>query len=193
MKAHCGICAACRRSSSTRTERWAASEQAIRLADKTMAIAQRLGHLGAIFLLLLYRAREAVTLADLESLEALGPQMVDICQRGSLPWLYVGHLCLGLVAHWRGDAERAEAELRRAVELEPAGAFSGSSTSILVRHLAHSGRAEEVYGDLPVGTANVAVSRPGKQPWRVGTACSGWSRRCTCAGSGTMLPRFPRS
>jgi class 3 adenylate cyclase/tetratricopeptide (TPR) repeat protein len=119
-------------------------EQAIKLADKTMAIAQRLGHLGATFLLLLYRAREAVTLADLESLEALGPQMVEICQRGSLPWLYVGHLCLGLVAHWRGDAERAEAELRRAVELEPAGSFSGSSTSILLHHLAHLGRAEEV-------------------------------------------------
>ncbi len=119
-------------------------EQATRLADKTMANAERLGHLGAIFLLLLYRAREAVTLADLESLEALGPQMVDICQRGSLPWLYVGHLCLGLVAHWRGDTERAEAELRRAVELEPAGSFSGSSTSILLHHLAHTGHAEEV-------------------------------------------------
>jgi tetratricopeptide (TPR) repeat protein len=119
-------------------------EQATKLADKTMAIAERLGHLGAIFLLLLYRAREAVTLADLKSLEALGPLMVDICQRGSLPWLYVGHLCLGLVAHWRGDAERAEAEFRRAVELEPAGSFSGSSTSILLRHLAHTGHAEEV-------------------------------------------------
>ncbi len=119
-------------------------EQATKLADKTMAIAERLGHLGAIFLLLLYRAREAATLADLESLEVLGPRMVDICQRGSLPWLYVGHLCLGLVAHWRGDAERAEAELRRAVELEPPGSFSGSSTSILLHHLAHCGHAEEV-------------------------------------------------
>jgi tetratricopeptide (TPR) repeat protein len=119
-------------------------EQATRLADKTMAIAQRLGHLGATFMLLLYRAREAVTLADLETLEGLGPQMVDVCERGSLPWLYVGHLCLGLVAHWRGDGERAEAEIRRALELEPAGSFSGSSTSILVRHLAHVGRSEEV-------------------------------------------------
>src|SRR5215213_3572049 len=119
-------------------------EQAIRLADKTMAIAQGLAHLGATFLLLLYRAREAATLADLESLEALGPQMIEICQRGSLPWLYVGHLCLGLVAHWRGDAVRAEAEIRRAVQLEAPGAFSGSSTSILARHLAHVGRVEEV-------------------------------------------------
>jgi len=119
-------------------------EQAIRLADKTMAIAQRLGHLGATFLLLLYRAREAATLADLVSLEALGPQMIEVCRRGSLPWLYVGHLCLGLVAQWRGDAVRAEAEIRRAIQLEAPGAFSGSSTSILVRHLAHWGRAEEV-------------------------------------------------
>ncbi len=119
-------------------------EQAARLADKTTAIAHRLGHLGATFLLLLYRAREAVTLADVESLEALGRQIVDVCQRGSLPWLYVGHLCLGLVADWRGDAVAAEAEIRRAVELEAPGAFSGSSTSILVRHLAHVGRADEV-------------------------------------------------
>src|SRR5215211_5210962 len=119
-------------------------EQATRLADKTMAIAQRLGLLDATFMLLLYRAREAVTLADLESLETLGPQKVDVCERGSLPWLYVRHLCLGLVAHWRGDAERAEAEIRRALDLEPAGSLSGSSTSILVRHLAHLGRAEEV-------------------------------------------------
>jgi class 3 adenylate cyclase/tetratricopeptide (TPR) repeat protein len=119
-------------------------EQAIRLADKTMAIAERLSHLGALFMLLLHRAREAVMLADLELLKGFGPRMADICERGSLPWLYVGHLCLGLAAHWRGDAGRAEAELRRAVELEPAGAHSGSSTSILVRHLAHWGHAEEV-------------------------------------------------
>ena len=119
-------------------------EQANRLGDKTMAIAERLGHLGAIFMLLLYRAREAATRADLELLTSFGPQMADICQRGSLPWLYVGHLCLGLAAHWRGDTQRAEAELRRAVELEPAGAHSGSSTSILVRHLAHWGHADEV-------------------------------------------------
>lgn len=119
-------------------------EQAIRLGDKTMATAERLGHLGAIFMLLLYRAREAATLANLELLTSFGPRMADICQRGSLPWLYVGHLCLGLAAHWRGDAPRAEEELRRAVELEPAGAHSGSSTSILLRHLAHWGHAEEV-------------------------------------------------
>jgi tetratricopeptide (TPR) repeat protein len=56
----------------------------------------------------------------------------------------VGHLCVGLAAHWRGNAERAEAELRRAVQLEPAGAISGSSTSILLHHLAHSGQAERV-------------------------------------------------
>jgi hypothetical protein len=121
-------------------------DQAVRLADKTISIAERLGHLGATFILLLDRARMAVTLADLESLEALGPQIIDICERGGLPWLYVGHLCLGLAAHWRGDTGRAEVELRRAVQLEPAGAFSGPSTSILLRHHAHTGEGEEVWG-----------------------------------------------
>ena len=119
-------------------------EQADMLADKTMAVAERLGHLGAIFMLLLDRARKAVTLGDVESLESLGPQMVDTCERGGLPWLYVGHLCLGLAAHWRGDADLAEAELRRAVELEPAGAFSGPAPRSWYV-LAHSGRAEEVW------------------------------------------------
>ena len=56
-------------------------EQAIKLADKTMAIAQRLGHLGATFLLLLYAAREAVTLADLESLETLEPAFSKMSPR----------------------------------------------------------------------------------------------------------------
>jgi len=60
-------------------------EQATRLADKTMAIAERLSHLGAIFMLLLHRAREAVMLADLELLKSFGPRMADICERGSLP------------------------------------------------------------------------------------------------------------
>ena len=77
-------------------------------------------------------------------MEALGPQIVDIGERGGLPWRYVGHLYLGLAAHWRGNAERAEAELRSAVELEPPGAFAGQSAAVLARHLAYHGRADEV-------------------------------------------------
>ena len=54
------------------------------------------------------------------------------------------HLYLGLAAHRRGNAERAEAQLRNAVELEPLGAFAGQSAAVLARHLAYYGRAEEV-------------------------------------------------
>ena len=130
-------------------------EQAIRLADKTMAIAERLGHLGATFLLLLYRAREAVTLADLESLEALGPQMVDICERGSLPWLYVGHLCLGLAAHWRGDAEA------RRGGTSPRGRVRAGRLVLRQQYLhprtssCAFGSCRGGLGDLPVGTAEL--------------------------------------
>jgi class 3 adenylate cyclase/tetratricopeptide (TPR) repeat protein len=119
-------------------------EQATRLADKTLGIAERLGHLGAAFMVLLDRIREAAMLADLPLVEALGPQILDIGERGGLPWRYVGYIYLGLAAHWRGNAERAEAELRNAVELEPPGAIGGQSVSLLARHLAYQGRAEEV-------------------------------------------------
>jgi class 3 adenylate cyclase/tetratricopeptide (TPR) repeat protein len=119
-------------------------EQATSLADKALGIAERLGHLGAAFMVLLDRIREAAMLADLPLVEALGPQILDIGERGGLPWRYVGYIYLGLAAHWRGNAERAEAELRNAVEMEPPGAIGGQSGSLLARHLAHQGRTEEV-------------------------------------------------
>jgi tetratricopeptide (TPR) repeat protein len=119
-------------------------EQATSLADKTLGLAERLGHLGAAFLVLSDRIRVAAMLGDLPQVEALGPQIVDIGERGGLPWRYSGHLYLGLAAHRRGNAERAEAELRKAVELEPTGAFAGQSAGALARHFAYYGRADEV-------------------------------------------------
>jgi tetratricopeptide (TPR) repeat protein len=83
-------------------------------------------------------------LGDLPRVDALGPQIVDVGERGGLPWRYVGNIYLGLAAHWRGKAELAEAELRTAVQLEPPVAFAGQSASLLARHLAYHGRADEV-------------------------------------------------
>jgi class 3 adenylate cyclase/tetratricopeptide (TPR) repeat protein len=120
-------------------------EQGLRLADKTMAIAERLGHLGAVFILLLDQARDSCAAGDLDSVESVGRQIIDVCRRGGLPWLYVGHLYLGLAAHWRGDASGAEAELRRSVELEPPSAFAGQAAGSLARHLAHVGRPDDVW------------------------------------------------
>jgi class 3 adenylate cyclase/tetratricopeptide (TPR) repeat protein len=119
-------------------------EQATRLADKALGLAERLGHLGAAFMVLSDRIRFAAMLGDLPQVEALGPRIVDIGERGGLPWRYLGHLYLGLAAHRRGDAERAEAQLRNAVQLEPTGAFAGQSAAVLARHIANYGRAEEV-------------------------------------------------
>jgi tetratricopeptide (TPR) repeat protein len=119
-------------------------EQATSLADKTLGIAGRLGHLGAMFIVLCDQIREAAMLGDLAQVEALGPQVLDIGERGGLPWRFVGYIYLGLAAHWRDDADRAEAELRKAVEMEPPGAIGGQSGSLLARHLAYQGRTEEV-------------------------------------------------
>jgi tetratricopeptide (TPR) repeat protein len=110
-----------------------------------MAIADRLGHLGAIFMLLCDSVRETGSHGDFATSEAMGLRMIDVCERGGLPWLYVGHLYVGLAAHWRGDAERAEAELRMALELEPTSAYAGQTACHLARHLAHVGRFEEVW------------------------------------------------
>jgi tetratricopeptide (TPR) repeat protein len=119
-------------------------EQATSLSDKTLGLAERLGHLGAAFMVLSDRIRNAAMLGDLPQVEALGPQIVDIGERGGLPWRYLGHLYMGLAAHRRGNAERAEAQLRNAVELEPTGAFAGQSAATLARHLAYYGRADAV-------------------------------------------------
>jgi tetratricopeptide (TPR) repeat protein len=120
-------------------------EQADTLGDKTMAIAERLGHLGAIFMLLSDRVREHAAHGQLDAVERMGRLIIDVCERGGLPWLYVGHLYAGLAGHWRGDPERAEAELRRAVELEPPGAYSGQSAADLALHLAQAGRPDDVW------------------------------------------------
>jgi tetratricopeptide (TPR) repeat protein len=119
-------------------------EQATRLADTTLGIAGRLGHLGAAFMVLSDRIRVAAMIGDLRQVEALGPQIVDITERGGLPWHYIGHIYLGLAAHWRGRAASAEAELRNAVELEPQSAYAGQSVSLLAQHLAHQGRGDDV-------------------------------------------------
>jgi class 3 adenylate cyclase/tetratricopeptide (TPR) repeat protein len=114
------------------------------LGDKTLDSAERLGHLGAAFLVLSDRIRRAAMLGDLSKVEALGPRIVDITERGGLPWHYIGHVYEGLAAHWRGNAERAEAELRKAVELEPPTSYAGQSIALLAWHLAHQGRTDEV-------------------------------------------------
>ena len=85
-------------------------EQATSLADKTLGIAGRLGHIGATFIVLCDQIREAAMLGDLPQVEALGPQILDIGERGGLPWRFVGYIYLGLAAHWRDNAERAEEE-----------------------------------------------------------------------------------
>ncbi len=119
-------------------------EQATSLADKTLGIAGRLGHIGAAFIVLCDQIREAAMLGDLSQVETLGPQILDIGERGGLPWRFVGYIYLGLAAHWRDNAERAEEQLRNAVEMEPPGAIGGQSGSLLARHLAYQGRTEEV-------------------------------------------------
>jgi class 3 adenylate cyclase/tetratricopeptide (TPR) repeat protein len=115
------------------------------LTDRAAPLAERLGHLGARFMVLADRVRrEGVMAGDLGLVERVADAMIEVCEQGGLPWLYVGHLYLGMAAHWRGDRDLAEERLRRARELEAPGAFAGQSASLLAMHLALAGRGEEV-------------------------------------------------
>jgi tetratricopeptide (TPR) repeat protein len=114
------------------------------LAERVAPMAERLGHLGAEFLVVASRIRiEGVYPADLAFIEKMARHVVEICERGGLPWLYVGHIYLGLAAHWRGDWETAERELRLADQLEAPGAIGGQSAAHLALHLARAGRGDE--------------------------------------------------
>jgi class 3 adenylate cyclase/tetratricopeptide (TPR) repeat protein len=114
------------------------------LAERVAPMAERLGHLGAEFMVVASRIRtEGVYPADLAFIERTGQHVVEICERGGLPWLYVGHCYLGLAAHWGGDWETAERELRLADQLEAPGAIGGQSAAHLAMHLALAGRGDE--------------------------------------------------
>jgi class 3 adenylate cyclase/tetratricopeptide (TPR) repeat protein len=118
--------------------------QAATLAARVTPLADRLGHLGATFMTLATRARlEGVLAANFRVVQAIGHEMVRVCERGHLPWAYIGHINQGLAAHWRGDWDAAERQLRLALELEPSGALGGPGPAHLAVHLAHAGRREE--------------------------------------------------
>jgi tetratricopeptide (TPR) repeat protein len=120
-------------------------ELAKELIEQIEALAERLGHLGATFLVLSDRMRrDGAMKGDIGSLEKLSLRTIEVCERGALPWIYVGHIYRGLAAHWRGDPVLAEQELRTAVALEPPSAFGGASASLLALHLAYEGRTDEV-------------------------------------------------
>ncbi|MGH8927995.1 MAG: hypothetical protein ACRDWH_06560, partial [Acidimicrobiia bacterium] len=127
-------------------------------AETVSATAQRIGHLGAQFLLLADRLRqEGAMIGDLEAMESLARQTIVVCEQAKLPWLYAGYLYLAFVADWAGRRDEGEAHLRRALELEPPGAFTGQTASILAIHLAESDRADEVRKLFDQNRANFPV------------------------------------
>lgn len=136
-------------------------EQAATVARRAGPLAGRLGHLGATFMTLANRVRaEGVLAGDLAAVEAIGQEMLEVCDRGHLPWAYVGHIYQGLAAHWRGDWDGAERELRLALEVEPAGALSGQSAAHLALHLAYAGRPKQALAIIAAGRAAPPTTGP---------------------------------
>ncbi len=131
-------------------------------------------------------------LADLRLVEALGPQILDIGERGGLPWRYIGYVYLGLAAHWRGNAERAEAELRNCRRAGAAGCdrrperFATGAAPGIPR-ARRGGPAA-----LRVDPVDVAQPRARPAASARGTACSASLRRSTCVACTRKRRRCPR-
>ena len=68
-------------------------ERAATIARRAGPLAGRLGHLGATFMTLANRIRvEGVLAGDLARVQAISQEMLEVCDRGHLPWAYVGHI-----------------------------------------------------------------------------------------------------
>jgi tetratricopeptide (TPR) repeat protein len=136
-------------------------EQAATVARRAGPLAGRLGHLGATFMTLANRVRaEGMLAGNLAAVEAIGQEMLEVCDRGQLPWAYVGHIYQGLAAHWRGDWDGAEHQLRLALEVEPPGALSGQSAAHLALHLAHAGQPKQALAIIAAGRAAPPTTGP---------------------------------
>ncbi|MFL5738162.1 MAG: ATP-binding protein, partial [Actinomycetota bacterium] len=117
---------------------------AAELAARAEPLAERLGHLGVKFLILADRARTTALRGDLDGVHTCAQEMVEVCERGGLPWTYVGHMYLGLAAQWRGDWDTAARELVIASDLDAPGPFGGQVKAILANFRALEGREEDV-------------------------------------------------
>jgi class 3 adenylate cyclase/tetratricopeptide (TPR) repeat protein len=134
-------------------------EQAATLARRAGPLAERLGHLGAVFMTIADRMRtDAVLPGALPALEVDARELLTVCERGHLPWICVAHLYLGLAAYWRGDWDAAEREHRLAVELEPPGVFGGQFAAHLAVFLANAGRPAEVMAIVEERRASLPVA-----------------------------------
>ena len=151
-------------------------EQEQRLADKTMEIAERLGRLGAIFIMLFAQARNRCAAGDLDSVEAVGRQIIDVCEGGSLPWLYVATSTSG----W----PRTGVATRRGRGGAPARGRTGATERVRpgprLPGAAPRARGRPMTSGLCTRRRGRGSRRgPATARWVRGTPCSRSSRRCT--------------
>ena len=113
------------------------------LGQEAVQLGRKLGHQGGEILGL--RATSMIVCmrgSDLEELEKLAAQDLERCEAIKSPWMSQSHAWLAAFQILRGDLERAGASAQRAVELEPASAYSGIGWCYQFLCLAYGGYAE---------------------------------------------------
>ena len=133
---------------------WVELADGVAAALRAAEVYEATGDLWDLTGVLAFAEYQHRTLARPEPTAAHAARLAGLAERVAPMAEHLGHLYLGLAAHWRGDWETAERELRLADQLETPGAIGGQSAAHLALHLAHAGRGDEV-------AAIVEAHRPG--------------------------------
>ena len=145
--------------------------------------AERVGELGAVAIIRMARALNALTRkGDLEAFERFARWFIDFSVRNDFPWKLAGASWLGLASFWRGQWDDARTHVGRSLEFEhqmrhPRTAWSIWSNALMVK--VYTGAAD--VGAVLDERASFLPQAGGGSRTAPGGSCSRRSRRGRCS------------
>jgi hypothetical protein len=134
-----------------------------RHGDHVVPVAERIGHLPAIFLARRSAALlDLVTGGDVERFAAYADEGVELCRSARLRWLADAHVFAGLARFWRGVWDAASGHLRAAATAPAPPIYTGRYSATLLIFLAWTGDAvafDALLDDIGRGIASLGVDR----------------------------------
>lgn len=118
-------------------------EASRRVVDAVLPLAERIGHLAAVFL-----ARRSVGLidlvqrGDLDRFAVQAAEGLDFCRANRLRWLPDAHVLVGLAAFWAGDWDGAAPHLDAASTMPAPPVYAGRYSATQLVFLAWRGHHE---------------------------------------------------
>jgi tetratricopeptide (TPR) repeat protein len=111
------------------------------LARQCLPLAERVGHLSAVWAYKMFGAQRMICLADLRGAELLIQEADRLAEASFVGWRFLDRMLLGLIAWYRGDFDQAEERIRNGLAIEPATYLSGQLAGLLFQVRAAQGDA----------------------------------------------------